>query len=52
LEWALGRMGRDYASVRAGNDFAEIGARGAEVYCTQRLMVREGKMVKVEACIG
>jgi len=52
LQWALGRTGREYASVRAGNEFAEIGARGADIYCTQRLMVREGKMVKVEACIG
>ena len=52
LESVLERTGRNYTSLRVGNEFAYAGETGGAVYCTQRLDVREGKMVKMEACIG
>jgi len=52
LESVLEETGRNYASLRAGDSFAYAGEAGGAVYCTQRLHVREGKMVKMEACIG
>ena len=52
LASVLGRTGGEYASLRVGNEFAYAGETGGAVYCTQRLDVREGRMVKMEACIG
>ena len=57
LQSVLGRMGRKYASLRiAGTEgeisFAFAGEKTGDVYCTQRLDVHDGKMVKLEACVG
>ena len=57
LQSVLGQTGRKYASLRmAGSagelSFAFAGEKAGGVYCTQRLFVREGRMVKLEACIG
>jgi len=52
LQSVLERTGRKYASLRIGDGFAHAGEMGGAIYCTQRLDVREGRMVKLEACIG
>ena len=57
LQSVLDNTGRKYASLRvegAGGEisFAFAGNGGGAVYCTQRLRVREGRIVRVEACIG
>ena len=52
LQSVLEGTGRKYASLRVGDEFAYAGEKNGAVYCTQRLGVREGRMVKLEACIG
>jgi hypothetical protein len=52
LYGVLGRTGRRYASIRSGNAFDYAGEAEGGVYCTQRLVVRDGKMERLEACIG
>jgi len=52
LESVLERTGRKYASLRAGDSFAYAGETGGSVYCTRRLDVQGGKIMKMEACIG
>jgi len=52
LQSVLQATGRRYASLRVGEEFSYAGEKGIDVYCTQRLMATEGKMVKMEACIG
>lgn len=57
LQAVLGQTGRRYASLRmAGSEgelsFAFAGEKEGEIYCTQRLGVRNGRIVRLEACIG
>jgi len=57
LQALLEGMGREYASLRVADSggelsFASAGEKPGAVYCTTRLDVREGRMVKLEACIG
>ena len=52
LQSVLEGTGRGYASLRVGDEFAYAGKKGGAIYCTQRLDVRDGRMVKLEACIG
>lgn len=52
LQSVLERTGRGYASIRSGDALDFAGEQGAEVYCTQRLVVRDGKITKLEVCIG
>ncbi len=52
LQLVLEGTGREYASLRVGDEFAYAGKESGVVYCTQRLAVKEGKIVKLEACIG
>jgi len=48
----LEMTGRKYASIRRGDAFGCAGEPISEIYCTQRLVVREGKIERLEACIG
>ena len=57
LPSVLARTGRAYASLRMESDEGETmsdfaGEMPGEVYCTQRIALREGKMIRLEACIG
>ena len=52
LQAILGQTGRGYASLRTGDAFAYAGERNGSVYCTVRLYVREGRMMRMEACVG
>ena len=57
LQAILGKTGRKYASLRMEGaegelSFASAGEKNGDVYCIQRLDVHEGRMVKLEACIG
>jgi hypothetical protein len=52
LQAVLEQTGRKYASLRLGEEIAYAGKVEGEVYCTQRLHVQDGKMEKLEACIG
>ena len=57
LQSVLGQTGRKYASLRTISatgelSFAFAGETAGGIYCTQRLDVQEGRMVKLEACIG
>jgi len=52
LQALLSRTGRDYASLRVGDGFSEAGVKGGSVYCTARLAFLDGKIEKMEACIG
>ena len=57
LQSVLGQTGRKYASLRVADAAGELslavaGEKADGIYCTQRLYVRDGRMVKLEACIG
>ena len=57
LQTVLEKTSREYASLRivgsAGElSFAFAGEKRGSIYCTQRLDVHDGRMVKLEACIG
>ncbi len=57
LQSVLEETNREYASLRMANSagelsFAFAGEKAGGVYCTQRLFVRDGRMVKLEACVG
>ena len=52
LQTVLERTGREYASLSIGDEIAYAGEETGAVHCTQRLYARDGKMMKMEACIG
>ena len=52
LQSILGQTGRGYASLRAGDGFAFAGEMNGSIYCTVRLYVKEGRMARMEACVG
>ena len=52
LQAVLEQTGRKYASLRAGDGFAYAGDENGSVYCTVRLYVKEGTLMKLEACVG
>jgi len=52
LQSVIEQTGRKYASLQVGDEFAHAGEKNGTVYCTRRLHVRDGKLVKLEACIG
>ena len=57
LQSVLEKTGRKYASLRADGSagmlsFAFSGEKTRDVYCSQRLYVRDGRMARLEACIG
>lgn len=52
LASVLERTGRNYTSLRAGDEFTPVGNESGAVYCTQRLYVDGSKMIKLEACVG
>jgi len=52
LQGVLERTGRGYASIRSGGSFDYAGEPIGEVYCTERLVVRGGKIERLETCIG
>jgi hypothetical protein len=57
LQAVLARTGKEYASLRAAGAEGEVsfdfaGEAHGGVYCTQRILLRDGKMVRLEACIG
>ena len=57
LQAVLGQTGRKYASLRMADSdeelsFAFSGEKTDDIYCTRRLDVREGRMARLEACIG
>jgi len=57
LQSILEATGRKYTSLRTSDSSGELsfefaGERAENIYCTARLYVREGEMLKMEACIG
>ena len=57
LQAVLAGTGKRYASLRTAGvegeiSFAFAGEGGGNAYCTARLYAREGRMVRMEACIG
>ena len=52
LNAVIEQTGRNYASLRIGDNFTQAGNESGAVYCTQRLYVNASGMVKLEACVG
>ena len=57
LKSILGRTGRNYTSLRTANadgetSFDSAGEKPDEIYCTRRIAIRDGKMMRLEACVG
>jgi len=55
LQAVLEQTGRKYASLRIagmGENLTFAGEKSGDIYCTRRIYVQDGKMMKLEACIG
>jgi hypothetical protein len=52
LASVLEQTNKKYASLRAEDEFTQVGNESGAIYCTQRLYVNGSRMVKLEACIG
>ena len=57
LQAVLAETGRRYSSLRTADSarelsFASAGEKTPDIYCSQRLYVQNGRIAKLEACIG
>ena len=55
LQAVLEQTGRKYASLRivgTSENLTFSGEKSGDIYCMRRIYIQDGKMMKLEACIG